>query len=563
MELKSKELFSKTLGEIIAIKRDCDIPDGEADGLKYAVDTMPLRVPVVGEFSAGKSTLLNQFMGKNVLSVGITPETAIAAELYYSENEYDEGVDENGNVVRLSSLDGAAEKFAYVRRHINSEALKKIEPIVLVDMPGFDSPKDEHNKAIFSYLDKGAHYIVLTPVDAGTVSSSMSKQIQNIMTFGKSCSFFLSKANLRSDEEVSQVKNELENELFAIVGEAVNVYPIRQNDISNFDQYVETHLNPDELFRNQFCEKIKDECHETKSSLNTKISALQSDEKKNARAIEELKTSIKKIEDRKARMIANAKNDTFADEAEMVAGAVGNALSSQVDSLADIAIRGGQDALEDEIHDIVQSTITSKIQNVTTSISGKFSRELTSDMRGLSEIMNSFMNTDIVQKLQNSAQNMYDVSKAGINSYIADRKDKEKSGGANVGYKVVTGILAATTTIVAPWLEVIIILLPEIFNLILGNFQKKRQREEMCSQISSQIPSVKRKVREQVSKFLKENSESMILNISQSFDEQLNQKKEEIEAAKREMEQGSDIPAQIEKYRMYIGKVDGLLEAII
>ncbi|MGL4987068.1 MAG: dynamin family protein, partial [Treponemataceae bacterium] len=193
MELVSKQKFSGILNEVISIEKECDLSSEKTALLKDAVETMNLLVPVVGEFSAGKSSLLNKFIGKNILSVGIAPETAIPAELYYSQEEYIEGVDSSGNVERITDITSAPSKYTCIRRYINSDFLKQIKPIVLVDMPGFDSPLDAHSKSIFSYLDKGCHYVILTPVDAGTVSSSMSKQIQNILTFGKRCTFFVSK----------------------------------------------------------------------------------------------------------------------------------------------------------------------------------------------------------------------------------------------------------------------------------------------------------------------------------------------------------------------------------
>ncbi|GAA8170803.1 hypothetical protein NP0156_09220 [Helicobacter pylori] len=41
----------------------------------------------MGNFSTGKSTLLNRFLEKSVLPTGITPETSLATELHYSANE--------------------------------------------------------------------------------------------------------------------------------------------------------------------------------------------------------------------------------------------------------------------------------------------------------------------------------------------------------------------------------------------------------------------------------------------------------------------------------------------
>ncbi|OOF50133.1 dynamin family protein [Rodentibacter trehalosifermentans] len=46
-----------------------------------------LVIPVIGSFSAGKSTLINSFLGKEYLFTDVRPETALAAELHYSNNE--------------------------------------------------------------------------------------------------------------------------------------------------------------------------------------------------------------------------------------------------------------------------------------------------------------------------------------------------------------------------------------------------------------------------------------------------------------------------------------------
>ena len=96
MELQTKELFLDTLDELIKIGKKCEIDVKDTESLRLAVEKMPLLVPVVGEFSSGKSSLLNKFMGKNILSVAIAPETAVPAELYWSEDEYDEGVYSDG-----------------------------------------------------------------------------------------------------------------------------------------------------------------------------------------------------------------------------------------------------------------------------------------------------------------------------------------------------------------------------------------------------------------------------------------------------------------------------------
>lgn len=562
MELKSKTKFSKTLQSLVDIQKDCEIPAQRTENLKDAVDNMNLLVPVVGEFSAGKSSLLNKFIGKNILSVGMAPETAVPAELYYSETEYNEGVLPDGCTEKISDVSSAASKYVCVKRYINSDYLKEIQPIVLVDMPGFDSPLDAHNKAIFNYLDKGCHYVVITPVDAGTVSSSMSKQIQNILTFNKKCTYFVSKTDLRSDEEVEQVKKELALELGSITGETEIVYGISQNDISLFNNFAQS-LNPDELYRTTFESTVKDSCYDVKASLNTKIAALKNDKTKNTHAVEELRNSLRKIEDKKAKLIENAKKDTYAEESDNVANAVGQALNSQLDSLASIALSGGSEALQEELNSIVQGTVVAKINTIMTSVTTKFSNDFNKEFDNLTGILEEYNASEVMTKLQDGARTLYDSSTTAISQFLSDKKGSSSSKVLTTVLTAAGGIFAAATTVFAPVVEVIIILLPSILNKIFEKAQEKQQLEKIKQNIIGQIPVIKREIRGKVSQVLQENSANMISSISEKYDEELRQKAEEIEKASKELEESTDIEGTIQKLSNNVQKVELLISELM
>jgi GTPase SAR1 family protein len=46
-----------------------------------------VRVLVVGAFSAGKSTLLNEWLNERIFATSLDPQTAIPAEISWSEEE--------------------------------------------------------------------------------------------------------------------------------------------------------------------------------------------------------------------------------------------------------------------------------------------------------------------------------------------------------------------------------------------------------------------------------------------------------------------------------------------
>ena len=81
----------------------------DRDGLELDLNNHAyVKVPFVGDFNAGKSSLINSFLGIDLLPTNILPETAVSYELYYSEQERLEIVD-GGNVKETAPLSKVSE----------------------------------------------------------------------------------------------------------------------------------------------------------------------------------------------------------------------------------------------------------------------------------------------------------------------------------------------------------------------------------------------------------------------------------------------------------------------
>ena len=67
-----------------------ELPKDKEDILSLIneIKNTELLIPIIGGFSSGKNTLLNSFLTKEYLPVGITPETDLATEIRYSDEEY-------------------------------------------------------------------------------------------------------------------------------------------------------------------------------------------------------------------------------------------------------------------------------------------------------------------------------------------------------------------------------------------------------------------------------------------------------------------------------------------
>lgn len=275
--LNSQRNFVEYLEQVNALVKEAGL-DKSKDTLIKLVKEQELLVPVVGGFSAGKSTAINAFLGEDILSVAITPETALATELRYTDGQaYAQGVKENGQIEELSldefvKLKERAEDFAYAKVFLNNEKLKSIEPLILVDMPGFDAPVEAHNKAIMEYLARGAYFVILESASSGTLAMSIKRHIENLQTLGRSFSFALTKCDLKPKSELDEIKTSIADELKDSFDYDKSVFLL---DLKGGLDKVIKDTNSEQIFENLYKDELKFDFKDTKSSLQTKISALK------------------------------------------------------------------------------------------------------------------------------------------------------------------------------------------------------------------------------------------------------------------------------------------------
>lgn len=556
--INNKKKFIDILNNIDTISKDSNISSEKAEYAIDLVENTSLIIPVVGDFSSGKSTLLNKFMGKDILSVNIKPETALPCELYYSREEYAIGVDENGNETELEEVNTENTKdFLYIKRYVNSENLKKIEPIVLVDMPGFDSPLENHNRAIMSYLDKGIYYILLTPVDAGTVSRSMINQINNIKNLKKDLSVFLTKTDLRDEDTVQKVKREVQDRLSDIdIHKTVNT--INEKDIDLFDKMIKE-LDTEELFYTIFADLIKIICKETEESLKIKIAALKSDVNQNQNTIEELKKIKINLENKRDELIKEQESRNYLKEIETITQEIGNRLNSNIKQLVELAKSGDNDVLKEEILNISQSVVIEKIDDIIDDINLNINTSFSQEIAVLDSNFDKY-NVGII------SENIQDIirkyNKIEVVTKPVTKRRFFKTETALTTYTTATGIFAAVSSSLVPAVEIGIIVLPIVISLVTGLIDKAKQDKEMKDKIVATFPLVKREIRNKLIEILKMKTDEAINNIYNQYNENIENKEEEIEKAQEELNKNGDISSIISSLENNLKEVKNIYSSI-
>lgn len=362
--LATQKSFIEYLEQVDTLAQKAKIEKSKAS-LIASIKDRELLVPVVGGFSAGKSTALNAFLGEDILSVAITPETALATELRYTNGEsYAEGVKDNDSVEKiaisaLDSLKDRAGEFKYIKLYLNNPKLKQIAPLILVDMPGFDAPLELHNKAIMEYLARGIYFIILESAESGTIAMSIKKHIDNLKTLGRDFSFCLSKVDLVTPNTMQSIKNKIATTLKAEFGYDKDITLLGENE--NRTKALQTiieQINTESVFENLYLDTLKFDFNDTKSSLQTKISALKSTKEEADEALKELQNAIKVIVDKKQSLAQNTTSDIqSAVDGTMMA--VDRAIEGSISSIAQSAMNNPQ-SVNSQVSEIVRSTLLSE-----------------------------------------------------------------------------------------------------------------------------------------------------------------------------------------------------------
>lgn len=179
----------------------------------------PLLVTVMGEFSSGKSSFVNAFIGADVAATGIAPTTATINVVRY-------GRDRAG---RVMALDGTVREFGWdaLMQHLRALTpetarlidrveilvpLPQLEKINIVDTPGLNSIQREHEQTARGFIARADAIVwVFTAGQGGKASERQA--LQSIRAEGKRILGVLNKADQLSASEQQEVCAYLQNQL--------------------------------------------------------------------------------------------------------------------------------------------------------------------------------------------------------------------------------------------------------------------------------------------------------------------------------------------------------------
>ena len=237
------ENIKYVLEEIKRINELYSLSTEQIDKVFEEIPTAKVYTPVIGKFSSGKSALVNTFLGysKRILKEDITPETAVPVELLYSEDNEnvrlyfsdDKYSDITVDEYKKKEMDATSTK--RVRLMLRNSFLEEIPDVMIVDMPGFESGFEIHNRAIDDYLPRSMAYIVAFPADDMIIRSSVGNILKELMLHEMPICVVITKYDKRNDE-YEETLDKLKENLCRYIGNGAVTYCVTSSLEGDADQ---------------------------------------------------------------------------------------------------------------------------------------------------------------------------------------------------------------------------------------------------------------------------------------------------------------------------------------
>ncbi len=184
-------------------------------------DEYKTAVAFLGEFSSGKTSLVNALLKKKFLPSFDKPTTAIVTEIRRG-NETSFNILESSNGKQTNKKIEISQIAEEVQK-VNGNRVLQVEigdsglldeKTILIDTPGVSSINESHSKITYGYLPNMDVIFMVVNINMGSISKSLETFIQNCPdNIKEKLNFVLNFKDSKSPSQINHLVNEFENSL--------------------------------------------------------------------------------------------------------------------------------------------------------------------------------------------------------------------------------------------------------------------------------------------------------------------------------------------------------------
>lgn len=424
--------------KLIQIAEDLNLHD-KVQELKFYAERLSspdkdLILPLVGEFSSGKTTLINSLLDNPNLETASRATTASIFEIHFGADEcYAEIHKEDGYIDSVKDVIG-----------IKNEDLKQVDVVkaydtstkigastILVDTPGLSSNDPAHRIALSSYLPNADAILLLTDVNQ-QITRSLMDFIGSSKLANKPIYLIVTKCDTKTQNEVENAISYIKKNIDFTFERIVPVSVVT-GQMSQFDELINNiQNNKNAIVEKSINERIKNVAKEMSLVVSDLLKQGNSTSDIDA-AIQEEEKKLKKINHNIDSLISEAE-DRVEDRVKHALSQFSKTIFSQVD---DIIKTQGRDC-SDSVNSVVNSTAVMLMQN--------FQKDVMSDILSLARMRQNGMEEVPMGVLEtvNMTENAFNGFSSGVDlSNVGHKFDKK------IGYGVIGALTVAAVVVTA------------------------------------------------------------------------------------------------------------------
>jgi len=532
-----KEELKKNIAEVEEVITNSDVIDSsKAEVFKQidkSLDDFKVYLPLIGNFNAGKSSLLNAlFEEDEFLPTNIVPETAIATEILYDEKERIEAFDFDSSKA-LATFDNLEElknkdlsSYGYLKLYKNSQVLKENRDAVLVDMPGLDSNIDRHNNQILNYVNKDVvSFIAVIDIDDGGLKDSTLRFIDEINRYKLDFFVIVNKIDKKPPSEVKKIQEHIKTQISKYTDNPfVGLVSALDEEIDDFKKIFSL-VDKERYIKAIFIPKVSSNIETLIKDLEVRKSAIVMDTSEIDEKIEQLMEGIHEFDKQLEKEKRLVENKFSTEVLNSIKNDIRVALEQNIDRLI-MSLKTSQESFQTTINEIIRPVMVSSLN--------KYSEQTFNVSVGNLEVAQSNIFEELTNTLNKTASTIKTISST-----------LEKTS-TLLNIPAIATLLKFVSTKLNPIIATISTVVM-VISSIFGKSKEEQEREayeQMKDSIKNRtIPEIINNIESPIKNILNETKENFFKEIEKSINKQkeeliasLNKAKEEKEKYKDEIE---------------------------
>lgn len=479
-----------------------------------------VRIPLIGAFSAGKSSLINALLAQKLLAVEIDPASNLATEISFAETDQILGFKDNQFVKELSFEQLKSQDFddlganGHVEVKLNNPLLQSLPHLCLADLPGLDSKSEAHSQAIHHYLGRSLAYCIMVSSEEGTLKESIKNFLAELALHQAPVLVIISKSDKRSAKDIEAIKQQVKQQVQAILPPD-NYLNVVAASRKNFDTVIPALQELEQRSEQRFKETVVKQSIDTIATLQQHIEVLNNQDNLDLESLKLKQTEMQEEMQhfqQKLKQEHQQINSRFNDVLSQITQHIRSRLTGETDSFANSVLHQGSD---------IQQQITYSVRI------------------GMTEGMERYFKPLVEKYLHRIESELPEQLKINQNFNF------ETSDNDGLNTTILTGAATLLPIVLRsfPYAAVIIPIITTILGKFISVSQKEQQRAERREQARSYvqatlIPQVMAQVELNLRQILTAQLQQVEQNVQQQIDEKYQQAQLALAQLAQQLQQG-------------------------